>query len=160
MSLGSVGAGVEVIQAAPGGQYKRIIFIGQLHRRLVLQRDKPPLAPDKLLGVQNGGAWVLRGGAGPLQAALFQPPVADTAVAGGEQGNLVHNLGGLGKFKAAVSHLPAQMAGNLPVGPGISYRLYRLPHPLHPSLGVGEGAVLLGKAHPGQNHVSQLGRLG
>ncbi|MBA7696399.1 hypothetical protein ES703_105046 [subsurface metagenome] len=58
------------------------------------------------------------------------------------------------EIKALPAHPLGNLAGNPPVRLGVTCRLYSFPHPLHPSLGIGEGAILLGKGHRWQNNMS------
>jgi hypothetical protein len=55
----------------------------------------------------------------------------------------------MSKRKTFAPHPLSNLAGNPPVGFGITDGLYCLSHPLHPPFGIGEGAVSLGGGYSG-----------
>ena len=56
-------------------------------------------------------------------------------------------------------HTLGKLAADPPVRSCLPWRVDGLAHPLHPSLGIGEGALLLGEGRGGQEDVGELGRL-
>ena len=80
-----------MIERAAGGEHERILRIGLLDRRLILDREELPLAirARRLTRVEVGRPGVIPVGARPLHTALLQPVVADPVPVGREIGELV-----------------------------------------------------------------------
>src|SRR3990172_6506492 len=102
--------------------------------------------------------------AGPLDSALLQTVVADSAVERCNSGDLAHYLRGSHVIEAdraaALLQAAAKLSHSLPVSTSTAHRLQRLPDALDAPLGVGKGPVLFGERCAGEHHMSQLGGLG
>ena len=114
--------------------------------------------PGEQIGIEGGGAGMILGRAGPLDALFLHAVVADAAVDRHKAGDLIHDLGWM-VVGHRITHQGRDLADDLPFGQA-GDRLDRLADPLDPAFAVGEGTVLFGKAGTGQDDMGKFGGLG
>jgi hypothetical protein len=152
--------GVVVVERAPGREHERVLRVGLLDRRLVLDREEPALAvrPRGMWRVEVHRAGVVPVDARPLQADLVDPVVADPRPERRQVGELVPDV----LDRPVVGPLGAELAGKVdhdsPVLAGLARARDRPADAVHATLRVGEGAVLLGEAGRGEDDVGKAGR--
>src|SRR5574341_1731930 len=137
------GAGVIVLEDAPGCQHHRIFVVGQLGGWLVLNGLEFPQAASELSDVQNRRAGMVRRRAGPLKPTLLKPLKTDATVARRHLSDLVHNIGGTIIIPALRAQPLRNPGDDLPVGSRLTGRVHDLAHALDAPLGIAERPILL-----------------
>ena len=153
------GTGMVVLQYPAGGQGKRVIRRHGFGWRPVLDRVEFAQSAREFTGMQDWRAGVFAVATRPLQAVVVQPVELHATVDRRERRHfLIDILDAL--VRKRIAHFFGQHGDNLPIGSGLSGRLYSFTYPLHSSLGTRIGAVFLGEGGRRQNHIGQHGRLG
>src|SRR5262245_23914546 len=142
-------------------EHKRIVGVGDLRRRTTLtDGHEPRLARGEGLAIEEAGPRMIGRGAGPLDAPRLEPWVREPADGRPESGHLVEDLRGVREVEALHGPLQppcdalGQLAGDPPVGLGLTGRIDGAADSLHAALGVGEDrkSTRLNSSHLGMSY--------
>lgn len=154
--LAGHGACVELLQQAAGGEHDGIGLVGQFGGIAERGGHHLPLAAGELLAMEQASAFGRRIVAGPLQPLRSHLVPLDAGVLRSDPADLGGDL-----LRALIAPVATHCIGDLlddpPIFPRATRRLEGGGDTLHPPLGVGEVAALLGKGAGGEHHIGQLG---